>query len=169
MSLAVPSHGYTVPLATNASNACYPQCDANGNVTRSCGSQPDPLYYGGKCNMTGAPQKPPASPMQSIGDTVAQLSDADLQSALDALQPNKLDAMIKRLEPKPSLPKGGADMVRAGEQNAWKWDGNQVRYLTDDEQAAEAQRERARMIRQRAQMEKTRNQKSLLRTMRPQG
>jgi hypothetical protein len=63
MSLVVPGHGYTVPLATSASNACCPQCDANGNVTRGCGSQPDPLYYGGKCNMTGAPPDQSASPI----------------------------------------------------------------------------------------------------------
>ena len=84
------------------------------------------------------------------------MPDADLEASLAALKPDFLDQMIERLDPKPkqpSAPTQRADMVRPDEQRAWKWDGGQVRYLTEDEQAAQdkADQLRARLSAQRMQ------------------
>lgn len=111
------------------------------------------------------PGKPAIQPLNSdLGSYVSQMSDDELQEALNTYQPTKIDKLIPRLDPKPRP--GGADMVRGGDQGLWKWDGNQVRYLTDEEKQAEAQRERAAMLRERARLERMQNMRRAMR--RPQ-
>jgi hypothetical protein len=69
---------------------------------------------------------------------VSPMSDEELQEAMSALKPDFLDQMIQRLEPKKQSPQKTADMVKPDYQQAWKWDGNQVRALSEEEQAAQA-------------------------------
>jgi hypothetical protein len=106
-------------------------------------------------------------PYSPAEEAVSQMSDEDIQAALDALKPNKLDQMIDRLEPKkPAKPVQSADMVRPDYQNDWKWDGNKVRTLTEDEQDAQAEADRIAAKRRAAQLQRAIDQRKRLRTQR---
>ena len=100
---------------------------------------------------------------QPVSDGVAKMTDLEIEEALKRFQSGPMDDLIQRLSPqppKPQAPTGGADMVRAEDQNAWKWDGNKVRYLTDAEKDADAGRERLLAARRRSQLERAQSQRA---------
>jgi len=112
---------------------------------------------------------PPAGMMYSQEDPdfgVSQMSDEELQEAMSALKPDFLDQMIQRLEPKKQSPQKTADMVKPDYQQAWKWDGNQVRALSEEEQAAQAKADAIAARRDALRAQKALNQRNQLKSMR---